>query len=214
MPIQPTTLNHRLTTPNKLFEAMAAGVAGRRVAICRGWPASSARPAAGLLVDPTDPAAIAAALRAILDARRRPSERRSRRRGLAAAHETYNWEVQIAPAAGRVRTADGPAVVSDLRAAGRHRPAPSPRRGPRRKPGGAVFARRSGSRGRLAAAGYSVEIAATTGARPAGARGRRRLGPPSPAAARDLGSSGSGRRCGDARARRRRRRAGERRDDR
>ena len=26
MPIQPTTLNHRLTTPNKLFEAMAAGV--------------------------------------------------------------------------------------------------------------------------------------------------------------------------------------------
>ena len=30
MPIQPTTLNHRLTTPNKLFEAMAAGVPGRR----------------------------------------------------------------------------------------------------------------------------------------------------------------------------------------
>ena len=26
MPIQPSTLNHRLTTPNKLFEAMAAGV--------------------------------------------------------------------------------------------------------------------------------------------------------------------------------------------
>ena len=26
MPIQPTTLNHRLTTPNKLFEALAAGV--------------------------------------------------------------------------------------------------------------------------------------------------------------------------------------------
>ena len=26
MPIQPTTLNHRLTTPNKLFEALAAGI--------------------------------------------------------------------------------------------------------------------------------------------------------------------------------------------
>jgi glycosyltransferase involved in cell wall biosynthesis len=92
MPIQPSTLNHRLTTPNKLFEAMAAGVP----VVASDLPGMSdivRDSGAGLLVDPTDPAAIASALRELLeteDGRRAAGER-----GLAAAHETYNWERQL-----------------------------------------------------------------------------------------------------------------------
>ncbi len=92
MPIQPTTLNHRLTTPNKLFEAMAAGVP----VIASDLPGMAdivRESGCGVLVDPTDPGAIAAAARAILDAT--PEERRAYgERGLAAAHGTYNWETQ------------------------------------------------------------------------------------------------------------------------
>ena len=48
----------------------------------------------GLLVDPTDPVAIAATLRAVLDAS--PEERRGwRERSLAAARGTYGWEHQL-----------------------------------------------------------------------------------------------------------------------
>ena len=92
MPIQPSTLNHRLTTPNKLFEALAAGVP----VVASDLPGMAGivrQTGCGLLVDPTDPAAIAAALREILDA---PQADRSawRKRALAAAHATYNWERQ------------------------------------------------------------------------------------------------------------------------
>ena len=93
MPIQPTTLNHRLTTPNKLFEAMAAGVP----VVASDLPGMAPivrETGAGLVVDPTDPAAIAAACRQILDA---SSQERAawRRRALDAAHQTYNWERQV-----------------------------------------------------------------------------------------------------------------------
>jgi len=93
MPIQPTTLNHRLTTPNKLFEAMAAGVA----VVASDLPGMAGivrESGAGLLVDPTDPADIARTISRILDA---PADERDAygRRGLAAAHETYNWERQM-----------------------------------------------------------------------------------------------------------------------
>jgi glycosyltransferase involved in cell wall biosynthesis len=91
MPIQPTTLNHRLTTPNKLFEAMAAGVP----VVASDLPGMAPiirETGCGLVVDPTDPAAIAAACREILDA---PDEAAAwRRRALAAAHQKYNWENQ------------------------------------------------------------------------------------------------------------------------
>ena len=93
MPIQPTTLNHRLTTPNKLFEAMAAGVP----VVASDLPGMAPivrETGAGLVVDPTDPAAIAAACREILDA---SLEERAawHRRALDAAHGTYNWERQV-----------------------------------------------------------------------------------------------------------------------
>ena len=93
MPIQPSTLNHRLTTPNKLFEAMAAGVP----VVASDLPGMAGivrESGAGELVDPTDPADIAQAISRILDAP--PGERDAYgRRALAAAHETYNWERQV-----------------------------------------------------------------------------------------------------------------------
>ena len=94
MPIQPSTLNHQLTTPNKLFEAMAAGVA----VVASDLPGMAPivrETGCGLVCDPTDPAAIAAALRTILAA---PAAERAAfgERGLAAVRTTYNWEAQMA----------------------------------------------------------------------------------------------------------------------
>lgn len=94
MPILPTTLNHRLTTPNKLFEAISAGVPV--VASDLPGMAGIVRSIdAGRLVDPNDPAALAAGLTAVLDA---PAAERAARRErlLTAARDTYNWEVQSA----------------------------------------------------------------------------------------------------------------------
>ena len=92
MPIQPSTLNHRLTTPNKLFEAMAVGVP----VVASDLPGMSAivrETGCGLLCDPTDPASIAGAIRAIVDAT--DAERAVySKRALAAADAIYNWEVQ------------------------------------------------------------------------------------------------------------------------
>jgi glycosyltransferase involved in cell wall biosynthesis len=90
--IQPTSLNHRLSTPNKLFEALAAGVP----IVASDLPGMARivrETGAGVLCDPADPAAIAWALRTILDA---PADERAalRRRILAAAHMTYSWEDQ------------------------------------------------------------------------------------------------------------------------
>jgi glycosyltransferase involved in cell wall biosynthesis len=94
MPIQPTTLNHRLTTPNKLFEAMAAGVP--IVASDLPGMAPYVREAnCGALCDAERPASIVAAIRTILEA---PAGERAAfgARALAAAHDRYNWEAQVA----------------------------------------------------------------------------------------------------------------------
>jgi glycosyltransferase involved in cell wall biosynthesis len=93
MPIQPTTLNHRLTTPNKLFEALAAGVP----VVASDLPGMAPivrETGCGVLVDPTDPAAIAAALGEVLAT---PADEMSawRDRCSAAARDTYNWERQM-----------------------------------------------------------------------------------------------------------------------
>jgi glycosyltransferase involved in cell wall biosynthesis len=93
MPIQPTTLNHRLTTPNKLFEAMASGVP----VVASDLPGMAAivrETGCGVLCDPTSPAAIASAVRSILDA---PDGERAayHDRALVAAHGPYSWEAQV-----------------------------------------------------------------------------------------------------------------------
>jgi glycosyltransferase involved in cell wall biosynthesis len=93
MPIQPTTLNHRLTTPNKLFEAMAAGVPV--VASDLPGMAGVVREAGnGLLVDPTDVDALGAAIGEVLDA---SPERRTAwiEGGRRATLERYAWEHQL-----------------------------------------------------------------------------------------------------------------------
>jgi glycosyltransferase involved in cell wall biosynthesis len=92
MPIQPSTLNHRLTTPNKLFEAIAVG-APVVASDLPGMAPIVREIDAGVLVDPTDAAAIAEACRTILAAS--PESNKERRgRILRAAAETYNWERQ------------------------------------------------------------------------------------------------------------------------
>jgi glycosyltransferase involved in cell wall biosynthesis len=94
MPIQPSTLNHRFTTPQKLFEAIAAGVPV--VASDLPGMAGVVRAAgAGELCDPTSPPSIAAAIRAIVDL---PTADRAalRDRIRAAAHDRYSWETEAA----------------------------------------------------------------------------------------------------------------------
>lgn len=98
LPIQPTTLNHRLSTPNKLFEAIAAGVpvvasdfpAMRAIVI--GGPGGTL----GELCDPTDPRSIASAIATILSldpAARGALAGRCRE----AARSEWNWARQAAP---------------------------------------------------------------------------------------------------------------------
>ncbi len=119
--IQPTTQNHRLSTPNKLFESLAAGVPVvasdfgpmRRIVI------DDPDGPLGAVCDPTDPAAIAAAVRTLLDL---PAEAVTdlRRRCLTASHARYAWEVdgarlaqlyaRLAGSAGHVAAARGPAA--------------------------------------------------------------------------------------------------------
>ena len=91
--IQPTSLNHRFTTPQKLFEALAAGVPVV-AADLPGITEVVAAAGAGVLCDPTSPDAIAIALRRVLDA---PADEIEalRARCLAAAHDRYNWESQV-----------------------------------------------------------------------------------------------------------------------
>ena len=93
MPIQPTTLNHRFTTPQKLFESIAAGVP----VVASDLPGMADvvnEVGAGVLCDPTSPASIAAAIRQLLDAD--PAERAAMRaRILAVAHDRYNWDAQV-----------------------------------------------------------------------------------------------------------------------
>jgi glycosyltransferase involved in cell wall biosynthesis len=93
MPIQPSTLNHRLTTPNKLFEALTAG-APVVAADLPGMATIVRETGCGVLCDPTDAAAVATAIRTVLDA---PPEVYAsyRRAARTAAVERYSWEAQL-----------------------------------------------------------------------------------------------------------------------
>jgi len=93
IPIQGTTLNHRLATPNKLFEAIAAGVPV--VASDLPGMASVVRELdAGILVDPSRPTAIAGGIRALLEPALDVREL-TRSRIRAAAAEKYEWTAQL-----------------------------------------------------------------------------------------------------------------------
>ena len=92
--VEPSTLNHVLATPNKLFEALAAGVPAvvsdfpvmRR--IVTGGPDGPL----GATCDPT-PESVARAIRLVVD--RTPEERATlRARCLRAAHDRWNWETE------------------------------------------------------------------------------------------------------------------------
>ncbi|HTS14604.1 MAG TPA: glycosyltransferase, partial [Candidatus Sulfotelmatobacter sp.] len=95
--IQPDTLNHRLSTPNKLWEALAAGVP----VVASDFPAmrqvvmDDPLGSLGAVCDPTDPPAIGAALAGLLA---RPLAERDalRARVHQAAADRWNWEHEFA----------------------------------------------------------------------------------------------------------------------
>jgi glycosyltransferase involved in cell wall biosynthesis len=95
--IQPSTHNHRLSTPNKLFEALAAGVPVvasdfpemRRIVLDPGLGPL------GEICRPDDVEDVARAIRAVVE--RAPGDRMALRlRCLRAAHERWNWETEVA----------------------------------------------------------------------------------------------------------------------
>ncbi len=97
MAIQPSTINHRMSTPNKLFECLAAGVPVvasdfpemRRI-VCED-PAGPL----GVVAAPGDVPGPARAILSIVAAD--PVERAAlRARCLRAAHERWNWETESA----------------------------------------------------------------------------------------------------------------------
>jgi glycosyltransferase involved in cell wall biosynthesis len=93
MPIQPSTLNHRLTTPTRLFDALGAGLP----VVASDLPGMAEivlETGCGVLCDPTSPADIARATREVLDA---PADRRAawRAASLAAARGPYAWGRQV-----------------------------------------------------------------------------------------------------------------------
>ena len=97
MCIQPSTLNHRLSTPNKLFEALAAGVPvvvsdfKEMREIVLGNPEGPL----GTVCRPTDVANVAGAIRQVVEL---PAAEAAALRGrcLRAAHERWNWETESA----------------------------------------------------------------------------------------------------------------------
>ena len=113
MAIQPTSLNHRWTTPQKLFESLAAGTPV--VASDLPGMAEIVEPTqTGVLVDPTSPVSIAAGIREILGA---PPEERAamRTRVREAAWERFNWEAQVVTLLSRYQTLLSPAGQTALK---------------------------------------------------------------------------------------------------
>ncbi len=95
--LQPDSLNYVLSTPNKLFESLAAGipVVASDFPGIRGVLLDDPDGPLGVVCDPTDPAAIAAAIRSLLDLPAEASED-LRARCRRAARERWNWEAEVA----------------------------------------------------------------------------------------------------------------------
>lgn len=97
MPIQASTLNHRLSSPNKLFESIATGlpVVVSDFAEMRRIVIADPDGPLGAVCNPADPVSVAAAIRSILALE--PGELEAlRARCLRAAHERWNWETESA----------------------------------------------------------------------------------------------------------------------
>jgi glycosyltransferase involved in cell wall biosynthesis len=93
IPVQASTLNHRLNTPTKLFDAMGAGTPVV-VSDLPGMAEIVEAAGFGVLCDPTSPADIARAIREVVDAP--PKRRRALRdAALAAARGEYSWDRQV-----------------------------------------------------------------------------------------------------------------------
>jgi glycosyltransferase involved in cell wall biosynthesis len=90
-------LNHVVSTPNKLFESLAAGVpvVSSDFPIRRSIVLDDPLGPLGAVCDPGDVDSIAGAIRSILE---RPAAERAdlRARCLTAAHERWNWETESA----------------------------------------------------------------------------------------------------------------------
>ena len=114
MAILPVDLNSRVSTPNKLFESLAAGTPvvssdlPARRSILLGDPSGPL----GALCDPAIPTSIASAIRSILEAD--AADRSAMRaRILDAAHRRWNWETEGERLSGLYR--DLAAVAGDQR---------------------------------------------------------------------------------------------------
>lgn len=94
---QPSSLNNVLSSPNKLYETLAAGVP----VVASDFPefrvavGTRRETGLGVLCEPTDPRSVAEALRWVLslDA---PETRRLRERCLEAGRTRWNWETEAA----------------------------------------------------------------------------------------------------------------------
>jgi glycosyltransferase involved in cell wall biosynthesis len=95
MAILPADLNSRLSTPNKLFESLAAGtpVVSSDLPVRRAILLGDPLGPLGALCNPASTASIAAAIRSILDLEA-PSRAELRARILRAAHVRWNWETE------------------------------------------------------------------------------------------------------------------------
>jgi glycosyltransferase involved in cell wall biosynthesis len=95
MPVQATTMNLRLSTPNKLFECLAAGtpVVASDFPAIRGIVVGDPGGVLGAVCDPGDVGAIAEAICSIL--RLAPADLAElHRRCRQAADERWNWEIE------------------------------------------------------------------------------------------------------------------------
>ncbi len=91
IPFLPTCMNHYLSTPNKLFEYMSAGlaVAGSDIPEVARFVGEHQL---GELFDPYSPSDIAGALDRMVTSGLLPA---MQKRSLAAAQESWNWETEV-----------------------------------------------------------------------------------------------------------------------
>ena len=96
MPIQASTLNHRMSTPNKLFEAIGAGVpvVGSDFEGFREVVYDNPSGPLGVLCDPGDVRAIGRSILEILNLPRR-DRAELRARCLEAARRRWNWQREV-----------------------------------------------------------------------------------------------------------------------